>query len=397
MNRPAEFDKKTIILGVVIDDQPLDFVLEKIEQFLCSAGQRPIFTPNPEICLKAEKDESYRYILNTASISLPDGFGLKLGAKILGETLENRVAGSDLTRKLLEKYNNREIKVYIILRADSLSTENDLKKLFKQRYPNIEMRCSSLDIKNYDACDDILNSINSFEPQMIFVCLGAPTQEIWIHKYLKLIPSVKVALGIGGSFDFLTEKIKRAPQFMRDLGMEWFYRLYQEPRRLGRIKNATADFLLVCHRWKKRIEDEFRENVVGVIRNKQGRFLIQKNPRFKNHWQFPQGGVDKNEKATEAVVREVSEEIGAPEKLFKVVKQIPENHVYEWPEYAKRLKGYKGQAQTAFLLDFLGKGSEFELKGSREAEEIKWVNKNDLLKFIHPARQEFARKIIKYL
>ncbi|NQT49342.1 WecB/TagA/CpsF family glycosyltransferase [Candidatus Kuenenbacteria bacterium] len=397
--RPPEFQNKSIILGVQITDQPMDFVLQKIDQFLNSNDQHKIYTPNPEICLKAEKDDEYRHVLNRADINIPDGIGLKLGAKILGETLENRVAGSDLTKEILEKYKDTETKVFIVLRNDSLSTEADIKKLFKEKYPKLNFQISQIDIKNPDNCDEVLNSINTFGPKILFVTLGAPAQEFWINKYIKLIPGVKVAIGIGGSIDFLTEKIKRAPKLVRDSGLEWAYRLYQEPSRLKRIKNATADFLLVCHKWKKRIQSEYRQNVIGVTKNKEGKFLIIRNPRFgKNHWQFPQGGVDQEETPETAVVRESSEEVGASEKLFKLIKKIPEQHRYDNPaEYQNLLKGFKGQEQTAFLLEFQGKDSNIDFSDSEEVEEIKWVSKDEILQFIHPHRQEFAKKIIAHL
>ncbi|MBI5077258.1 hypothetical protein HZB94_02670 [Candidatus Falkowbacteria bacterium] len=92
---PTEFKGKVIILGVKIDDISMDEAERKAEQFLCSAGQHQIFTPNPEICLKAEADERYRHVLNSSSLNLADGIGLQFGAKILNQQLKNRVAGSE--------------------------------------------------------------------------------------------------------------------------------------------------------------------------------------------------------------------------------------------------------------------------------------------------------------
>ena len=397
MNRPPDFHNKAIILGVKIDDKPMDFILNEIEQSLGTENQLKIFTPNPEICRKAEKDENYRHVLNNASINTPDGFGLKLGAKILGETLENRVAGSDLTPAILKEFNRDGIKIFIVLRSDSLSKPTNIQNLFKEKYSKIKIKVGVLNKNNYDDCDKVLNDINSFEPQIIFVCLGAPDQEIWINKYLKFLYPVKAALGIGGTFDFLTGQMKRAPRVIRELGMEWFYRLYKEPTRLKRIKNATADFLLICHKWKKRINSEYRENVVGIVINEDGKFLVQKNPRFKNHWQFPQGGIDEKETIETAVVREVSEETGIPENKLQIIKSIPESHIYDWPEYARLIKGFKGQKQQAYLLKFIGNNQEIDLSNSHEAEEIKWVNKEDLIKTIHPHRHEFLKKILKHI
>ena len=131
-NRPPEFKNKIIILGVIIDDRPFEFFQNKFVDFLSSSSQHKIFTPNPEICLKAVDDEKFRHILNSADLNLPDGFGLKLGAMILGETLENRVCGSDFAPKILEQLNKQEgIRVFVVLREDSLSTESDINHYLK--------------------------------------------------------------------------------------------------------------------------------------------------------------------------------------------------------------------------------------------------------------------------
>ena len=389
-----EFKNKAIILGVKIDDISIDHALNRVDQYLGSFEKHKIYTPNPEICLKAESDSEYRHVLNSADLNLPDGFGLKLGAKILNVKLENRVAGSDFTRELLNKYDKESKKVFIVLRDDSLTTEDDLKKLFADKYSNLKYNIGIVKKNDPFNCDEVLNDINEFEPELLFVCLGAPNQEIWINKFQKLL-TAKVFLGVGGSFDFLTGRIKRAPKVMRDLGVEWLYRLYQEPKRLARIKNATADFLLTCHKWKKRIATEYRKNVLGVV-TKDNKYLVQKNPRF-NHWQFPQGGIDQDESPEDAVIREVSEEVGCQQNKLSIIKKIPETHTYDAPPHAQLLQGNKGQAQTAFLLEFKGVDSDFKFGESHEVEEIKWVAKGELLDVIHHHRHEFVRKILKHL
>lgn len=371
--------------------------MQSIDRYLQGTEQHKIFTPNPEICLKAEKNASYREILNQSSINIPDGFGLKLGAKILQEKLEHRITGVDLTKAILDTYKESNLNVFIVLREDSLCKEADIKQLFKKQYPKVKLTIGLVNIKDPFECDEVLNKINDITPQIVFIALGAPAQELWIHKYLKIIPSVKLALGIGGTFDFLTGKMPRAPKVVRQLGMEWFYRLYKEPNRLKRIKNATADFLLKCHIWKKRINSEYRTNVVGVLRNKQGKFLIQKNARMKNHWQFPQGGVDKGEEPDQAAMREVSEEIGTDPQLLKLIKLIPESHTYDWPPYGQLLKGYKGQTQTAYLIEFLGQKSDIDPSNSHEVDEVKWVSKSELLEQVHPARKTYIKKLLKHI
>ncbi len=393
--RPREFWHKAIILGTQIDDRPMDWVLRKTETFLQSEKSHKIFTPNPEICLKAEKDENYRHILNQADINIPDGFGLQFGAKILGEKLKNRVTGADLTAELLKIYKHK--KIFVVLREDSLTKPAELKTMFKTKFPKVKFEFALLDHKKYRQDTIVLNKINKFKPDILFVCLGAPAQEIWIHENLPALPNVRIALGVGGSFDFLSGKMSRAPKVMRDLGLEWSYRLIQEPKRLARIKNAVADFLLKCHEWKKRMSKVMRPNVLGIIINSGGEVLLQKNARLTEHWQFPQGGIELNEKPEQAVIRECAEELGVPERTLKVMKKLPLVNKYEWPPYAKLLKGYKGQEQQIFVLKFTGNDKDFHIKNSIEVEDVKWVDKKNVPEIIHPVRKSFATKAMKYL
>ena len=90
--------------------------------------------------------------------------------------------------------------------------------------------------------ENLLKKINEKNPDIIFVALGGLKQEKWIDVNLKNLPSVKLAMGIGGAFDFISGKIKRAPLVMRKLGLEWLFRLFLEPRRIKRIFNATVRF-----------------------------------------------------------------------------------------------------------------------------------------------------------
>jgi N-acetylglucosaminyldiphosphoundecaprenol N-acetyl-beta-D-mannosaminyltransferase len=396
MISPNDLRDKTIILGVKIDDLTLETVLNRIAGFLESETQHTVFTPNPEICLKAEADETYRKILNEADINTPDGIGLKLGAMILGEKIENRVTGVDLTASVLKLLNEKKKRAFVLLRKDSLTKSDELKRYFKNSFPQIDFDCGVVDIKDYLNCNEVLDQINEFSPDVLFSSLGAPFQELWISRYLKILSGVKVALGVGGTFDFLTEKMQRAPEVVRQLGFEWLYRLYREPKRLKRIKSAVADFLLACHKWRDRIKTEMRENVVGVIKNKDGKYLLALNPRF-NHWQFPQGGVEAGESPEAAVVREVSEEVGSDPRLFEVEKEIPEKHEYVSPRYAQLLKGYKGQSQTAFVLKFSGSDKDFDFSETDEAEKIVWLDKNELVGKISPMRRDFAKRIVKHL
>ncbi|MFA6537368.1 MAG: WecB/TagA/CpsF family glycosyltransferase, partial [Patescibacteria group bacterium] len=315
------------------------------------------------------------------------------GAKILKEKLKNRLAGSDMVKKIFETYEQKSYRAFILLKDNSLTKQADLANVFSRRFKNWTIK--SAYFQNNEI--GIYNQINNLNPEFVFVALGAPEQEKLATKIAKFCPDVKVIMAVGGSFDFLTGKIKRAPQIIRELGMEWLYRLYQEPKRLGRIKNATVDFLLRVHEWNKRIKTQYRKNVVGVIFNKSGEVLIQKNRRFINHWQFPQGGVDKNENFEQAILREIEEELGIKPKFLQITKKIPQTNTYVAPRYGQLLQGYKGQEQTAFLLNFTGEISDIKFQGSEEVEEIKFVPVDQVEKLLHRDRAKFWQIIKKYV
>jgi N-acetylglucosaminyldiphosphoundecaprenol N-acetyl-beta-D-mannosaminyltransferase len=408
----ADFSNQDIIiLGVRIHDLNLKQILAQVNEFLSNDEFNLIFSPNPEICLKAEADSDYRKLLNKADLNIPDGVGLKVGAEILGLELANRITGVDLTKEILNLLNQQNgKKILIINRKDGLSSLDLIKKTLAEQYPNIQL--TGIEISNPDL-NKISVQINKELPDVVFAVLGAPEQEMILVDLQNRGVSAQLGLAVGGSFDFITGQQKRAPKWWRDLGIEWFYRLIQQPHRIGRIKDATVKFPLTCYQWKKRIETQYRPNVLAVITQSntsarsvdsgqagsaRRRFLIQQSRRFRGrHWQFPQGGVDQGEKPETTVIREAAEELGAPEKSFKIIKQLPIEHKYDFPRWAKLLYGYKGQKQQIFLIEYLGSDQDFNFDQSDEVEDIKWVEKQDLINFIHPKRQESLKLILNYI
>jgi N-acetylglucosaminyldiphosphoundecaprenol N-acetyl-beta-D-mannosaminyltransferase len=386
--------KDVIILGVRIDDVPEFEILDKVKAFITSNECNLIFTPNPEICLKAKNDRDYAKLLNKADLNIPDGVGLKLGAEILDQKLENRLTGVDLTKMVLKHLNDKSgHTIFIITKPDPLSSLEEINEAVKQAYPSITVKGATYN----DNLNTIIGQINSIRPTVLFTVLGAPEQEQALVTLKEHDVNASLCMAVGGTFDFITGKQTRAPKWWRDLGMEWFYRFLKQPKRVGRITDATIKFPLACHEWKKRIETTYRQNVVAVI-TKDGKFLVQKNKRFHGeHWQFPQGGIDEGEDAQTAAIREAAEELGTKEDLFSIAKKLPATHKYNPSRWHQLLRGYKGQEQQFYLLDFHGSDTDFDLDKSEEAEETKWVDKNDLLKVIHPHRQDALKKLLPYL
>ncbi len=213
------------LLGVKIDNIGISEALQKIEEFLNDGKQHCIVTPNPEIIVLAQKDEELKRILSEADLSIPDGIGIKVASRFLGKPIKERVTGADLMEKILKLGKHR---IFLLVGKGGV-----VEKIAK-KFSNI--------VGFTEDIDEAIECINELRPNILFVALGAPKQEKWIHYNIAEIPSVKVAMGVGGAFDFISGKILRAPKFSRKIGLEWLWRLIIQPWRIRRIYNATIKF-----------------------------------------------------------------------------------------------------------------------------------------------------------
>jgi N-acetylglucosaminyldiphosphoundecaprenol N-acetyl-beta-D-mannosaminyltransferase len=230
------------ILGVKINKITSKKVLDEIKDFLLSDKQNYIITLNPEMVVEAQKDEEYFHILNNADLSITDGTGLKLAGLITGNNIK-RIPGADLTKKILRIAENKKSKVAILNWSGGLSKKEDIKKALAKKYPDLKFIVENIEQNFTDFIKtESFTNLLKLKPDILFITLGAPYQEKWIYHNLKKMPSVKLAIGVGGSFDFISGKTKRAPLIFQKLGLEWLWRLILEPRRIKRIYNATIKF-----------------------------------------------------------------------------------------------------------------------------------------------------------
>ncbi|MCK5122903.1 MAG: WecB/TagA/CpsF family glycosyltransferase [Candidatus Pacebacteria bacterium] len=238
------------ILGVKIDKINNQKILDKVEGFLLSNKQNYIVTLNSEIILKTQKDEEYFHILNNADLSITDGIGLKLAGLVSGCNIE-RIPGADLTKQILQIAQNKKLKIAVLNWRGGLSEKEDIEKALIKKYHGLEFIIEDIerDFVNFTETESFVN-LQNFEPAILFVALGAPYQEKLIYHNLSKIPSVKLALGVGGSFDFISGKIKRAPLLFQKLGLEWLWRLIMQPKRWKRIYNAVIVFPCKFIKWK---------------------------------------------------------------------------------------------------------------------------------------------------
>lgn len=260
------------ILGINIDNLNKTEALKQIGNFLTDGRQHWIATINPEIAVRAHKNKKYRDILNKADLRVADGVGIIWISRFLGEGLRERITGVDLTYDILFDVGFRE--PYI--RAMIIGAENDSREKaaenLKKLFPYVDLRFSSLTIKfnrenngeidpacrqagknnkkNEEMSAELNGEIRKFAPDILFVAFGAPRQEQWICDNLPFLPSVKLAIGVGGAIDMISGKLPRAPKIIRKIGMEWLWRLWLEPRRFKRIFNAIVVFPYLAIKYK---------------------------------------------------------------------------------------------------------------------------------------------------
>ncbi|MFZ2187763.1 MAG: WecB/TagA/CpsF family glycosyltransferase [Candidatus Moraniibacteriota bacterium] len=220
------------IFGIPIDNLTRTAMLARAKEFLAKPRFHRIATVNPEFLLRAEKDTVFRKTILDADLRVADGFGIVLAGWLRGRHI-TRFPGADLMEAIIRIANDRGLLVYLATRKDGLSSFQEVKLALLKKYPNIKIEGSEFDSKSY--------KLPTTNCQFILCNFGAPQQEIFLDS-LKNQKSIRLAMGVGGSFDYLTGKIKRAPEWMRASGLEWLWRLMLQPKRFTRIWNAVIVF-----------------------------------------------------------------------------------------------------------------------------------------------------------
>lgn len=221
------------ILDVNIDKCNLRESVKRVRE-LISSKEKPslIVTPNSEMLALAAEDNELARILNSAELATADGAGVVIASKILGEALEERVAGFDLITQFFEEFAEEDINFYFLGSKPGV-VDRAVKKL-KLNYPDLNIRGYHHGYIDRDSQENIIAEINSKNIDLLLVGMGVPLQEKFLDNNLKKL-KVGAAVTVGGSFDVLAGEVKRAPLWMQKANLEWFYRLLQEPSRFGRM------------------------------------------------------------------------------------------------------------------------------------------------------------------
>ena len=239
--------KKISVLGVQIDQINRQEAQNKAEEFFDEGGQHMIVTPNPEMLVLAQKNVQFKSALNSADVSICDGKGIEY---LTGGKLK-RLSGVDFMQDLCALAAKKQKRVFL-LGTGNQAVLDKAKKQLEKYYPNIQIvgshpgisiQLNHTGIQLDDAKNkQILKEVAQSEPDILFVAFGHGKQELWMQQYVQELPSVNIVMGIGGSLEFISQTLPRAPKWMQNMGLEWLFRLIQEPKRIKRIWTAVVVF-----------------------------------------------------------------------------------------------------------------------------------------------------------
>lgn len=224
------------ILGIPIEILSRKEILARVENFLDEQKFHRIATINPEFLLEAEKNDNFKKSLLDADLRVIDGFGIVLAGWLKGECIK-RFPGADLMEEILKIANEKKLSVFLAVNKEGLSSYEEAQSAILKKYPLLILDGADFNVnQEFNSQFPIPNS------RIIFCNFGIPEQEIFLESLQKNFGNIRFAMGVGGSFDYLTGKQKRAPKYLRLIGLEWLWRLILQPKRLKRIYNATLVF-----------------------------------------------------------------------------------------------------------------------------------------------------------
>lgn len=219
------------ILGSILDNVNMEEAVNAITEMITDGSCHQVITLNAEIIHQAVSDPGLQNMINHADLVTPDGAGVVWAARYLQSPVKERVTGIDLVTRLAREGAAKGWKFYFLGAAPGVAAEAAEK--MGKLYPSLQVVGINHGYFSPEDEADLITNINNSGANILLVGLGAPRQDFWINTYKEKF-NCQVAIGVGGSFDVLAEKLNRAPDWMIRLNLEWFYRLIKEPSRWRR-------------------------------------------------------------------------------------------------------------------------------------------------------------------
>jgi N-acetylglucosaminyldiphosphoundecaprenol N-acetyl-beta-D-mannosaminyltransferase len=222
------------ILGVRVNGLTQEAALMRMAALVNEGGFHHVVTVNPEFIMRAQWDDAFRAVLNYADLALPDGVGILWAARWLygpGHVPE-RITGVDTVERMAALAADQGWRLFLLGAAEGVAAR--AAQMLCQRYPHLRVVGVYAGSPADTEANTIIAKVNDANTDILFVAYGAPVQDLWIARHRERL-RVRLAMGVGGAFDFISGVVCRAPVWVQRLGLEWFYRLIHQPWRWRRM------------------------------------------------------------------------------------------------------------------------------------------------------------------
>jgi N-acetylglucosaminyldiphosphoundecaprenol N-acetyl-beta-D-mannosaminyltransferase len=235
VNLSADSHPRKRIGDLVIDDVSFSWTVNRIITWAAAGRGAMVVTPNADYVVRARRDIAFRESIEAADLRVPDGMWIIYASRLAGRAVKSTVTGRLLVPAVASRAAGKGVRVGLFGAGPGVAPQAAAR--LRAEYPTLNVVAAvtpPMGFRVGSAEDEILLSeLQSAKPQVLFVALGAPKQELWIARHREDLPDT-VLIGVGAAFDILAGRFREAPRWMTKTGFEWVYRLWQEPRRLAR-------------------------------------------------------------------------------------------------------------------------------------------------------------------
>jgi N-acetylglucosaminyldiphosphoundecaprenol N-acetyl-beta-D-mannosaminyltransferase len=218
-----------LLLGVRVDALSFEETIEAARAMVRSGVPHQHVGVNAALLVESERDPELRGVLNGCDLVNADGMSAVWAGRLIGRPLPERVAGVDLFQRLVEVAHRDESSVYFLGATDDVVER--VATVFRERYPGL--RIAGYHNGYWSDDTEVIDAVREARPDYLFLAIPSPRKELWLSRYLDEL-GVPFVMGVGGSFDVVAGKVRRAPLWVQNVGFEWAWRLGQEPRRMWR-------------------------------------------------------------------------------------------------------------------------------------------------------------------
>ncbi len=243
--------EKITLFGVAVDNLTLPETLDRIEQLIRSGGVHQHVVLNVDKIVRMERDAALRAAVLECDLINADGQPVVWVSRLFGQPLKERVTGIDLFEQLMERCAARGLRPYLLGAREAVVAR--AVAVLQARYPRLRLAGWRSGYWAEGEEVAVVEHIRQARPDLLCVAMGSPRQELFLHRWKQQL-ELPFLMGVGGSFDVVAGVVRRAPLWMQRAGLEWLFRLAQEPRRLWRryLVDDMAFFRLVWREWRRR-------------------------------------------------------------------------------------------------------------------------------------------------